>query len=179
MTGRRHPTRAWLLALALSGPGAGSSTAAEAPVFESELHRFQVITVSRGLEHPWGLAFLPDGAMLVTERPGRLRLIRDGVLDPAPVPGTPEVYAAGQGGLLDVALHPDFATNRWVYLSYAGRGRDGAGTEVARGRFVARKQYCVFYRKNQNLIIQFSTIDIFKFFPQYWDQFTSIIAFKA
>lgn len=136
MTGRRHPTRAWLLALVLSGPGAGASTAAEAPVFESELHRFRLITVSRGLEHPWGLAFLPDGAMLVTERPGRLRLIRDGILDPTPVPGTPEVYASGQGGLLDVALHPDFATNRWVYLSYAGRGRDGAGTEVARGRFV-------------------------------------------
>ena len=82
-------------------------------MFESELHRFQLITVSRGLEHPWGLAFLPDGAMLVTERPGRLRLIRDGVLDPAPIPGTPEVYASGQGGLLDVALL-DQAPPTWL-----------------------------------------------------------------
>lgn len=136
MTGRRHLTLFWLLALAVSVLGAGPSTAAEAPVFESELHRFRLTTVSRGLEHPWGLAFLTDGAMLVTERSGQLRLIRDGVLDPVPVPGTPEVHASGQGGLLDVALHPDFATNRWIYLSYAGRGRDGAGTEVARGRFV-------------------------------------------
>jgi glucose/arabinose dehydrogenase len=134
MTGHRKPARAWFLALALSLLGSGLSEAAEAPVFDSALHRFRVVTVTRGLEHPWSLAFLPDGAMLVTERPGRLRLVRDGVLDPAPVAGPPGVYASGQGGLLDVALHPDFAENRWVYLSYAGKGPGGAGTEVARGR---------------------------------------------
>ena len=140
MARQRHPLRSWFLVLAASALGAGAaagvSRAAEGPVFESALHRFKVVTVTRGLEHPWGLAFLPDGAMLVTERPGRLRLVRDGRLDPAPVAGAPEVYASGQGGLLDVALHPGFANNRWVYLSYAGKDQGGAGTEVARGRFV-------------------------------------------
>lgn len=103
--------------------------------FESELHDFRVTTVVAGLEHPWGLAFLPDGDMLVTERPGRLRTIHDGVLQPEPVPGLPEVAVAGQGGLLDVELHPDFSDNRWVYLSYAASGVGGYGTEVARGRY--------------------------------------------
>ena len=72
---------------------------------------------------PGRMAFLPDGDMLITERPGRLRILRDGVLDPAPLEGVPEVYASGQGGLLDVALDPDFASNRLIYLSYAARGR--------------------------------------------------------
>lgn len=87
-----------------------------------------------GLEHPWGLAFLPDGLALVTERPGRLRLV-----DPAggggpEVDGVPAVVARGQGGLLDVALHPDFARNGLVYLTYAAAYGGGAGTAVARGR---------------------------------------------
>ena len=93
------------------------------------------VTVTEGLEYPWGLAFLPDGRMLVTERPGRLRLVSaDGRLDPRPVGGVPAVAAVGQGGLLDVALHPDFARNGWIYLSYAAQGPGGYGTEVARGR---------------------------------------------
>ncbi|MPZ10964.1 MAG: PQQ-dependent sugar dehydrogenase [Kiloniellaceae bacterium] len=91
--------------------------------------------MAEGLEHPWGMAFLPDGGMLITERPGRLRLLKDGRLQPEAIAGTPEVVARGQGGLLDVALHPDFADNRLVYLSYAGAGEDGVGTEVARARF--------------------------------------------
>jgi len=96
---------------------------------------FRAVTVSEGLEYPWGLAFLPDGRMLVTERPGRLRLVdRDGKLDPSPIAGVPAVAVVGQGGLLDVALHPAFETNRWVYISYAARGEGGYGTEVARGR---------------------------------------------
>jgi glucose/arabinose dehydrogenase len=92
-------------------------------------------TVARGLEHPWGLAFLPDGSMLVTERPGRLRRVdRSGGLSD-PLAGVPEVVARGQGGLLDVALDPRFAENRLVYLSYAEPGAGGtAGTAVARGR---------------------------------------------
>jgi glucose/arabinose dehydrogenase len=92
-------------------------------------------TVARGLEHPWGLAFLPDGRMLVTERPGRLRLVdRDGRIS-APLAGVPTVQARGQGGLLDVALDPRFGENRLVYLSYAEPGDGGtAGTAVARGR---------------------------------------------
>jgi glucose/arabinose dehydrogenase len=95
----------------------------------------RVETIARGLEHPWALAFLPDGRLLVTERPGRLRIVhQDGRLS-APLAGVPQVQARGQGGLLDVALDPQFADNRLVYLSYAepGQGRT-AGTAVARGR---------------------------------------------
>lgn len=101
--------------------------------YDSMRHHFQLLKVTGGLENPWGLAFLPDGSMLVTERPGRLRRIVDGRLDPEPVAGVPPVYASGQGGLLDVALHPRFAENRLVYLSYAGPGKGGAATVVARG----------------------------------------------
>lgn len=91
-------------------------------------------TVVRGLEHPWGMEQLPDGRFLVTERPGRLRLVNtDGTLS-APLTGVPAVYASGQGGLLDVALDPQFATNQTIYLSFAELGSDGnAGTAVARG----------------------------------------------
>ena len=102
---------------------------------QSQRHDFRIETLADGLEHPWGLAFLPDGGILITERPGRLRLYKDGALQPEPIAGVPEVVARGQGGLLDVALHPDFAGNGLVYLSYAGAGEDGAGTEVARARF--------------------------------------------
>src|SRR5262245_6878839 len=95
-------------------------------------------TFARGLVHPWGLAFLPDGRLLVTERPGRLRIVdRHGELS-APIGGIPEVYASGQGGLLDVALAPDFATSQLVYLSFAEpRGGGRNGTSVARGTLVA------------------------------------------
>ena len=95
---------------------------------------FNVETVAKGLEHPWSLAFLPDGRMLVTERPGRLRSVgRDGKLS-QPLDGVPRVYASGQGGLLDVALSPAFNKDRLVYLSFAEPGEGGAGTAVARGR---------------------------------------------
>jgi len=107
-------------------------------VVESEQATFAVVTLLDDLEHPWGLAFLPDGGMLVTERPGRLRIYRDGVLLD-PVRGTPEVDDRRQGGLLDVALHPDFAENQLVYLSYSGAGEGGVNTEVLRGRLVARQ----------------------------------------
>jgi len=116
-----------MLAAVLSPP-------ASAQVFDSEVQRFRAVTLTENLDHPWGLAFLPDGRLLVTERPGRLRIVAaDGRLDPRPVEGVPAVAAVGQGGLLDVALHPDFAKNRLVYLSYAGEGPGGYGTEVARG----------------------------------------------
>lgn len=107
------------------------------PANSGEEHAFRVVTMTRGLEHPWGLAFLPDGRRLVTERPGRLRLVAaDGALDPQPVTGLPTIAIHGQGGLLDVALHPGFAENGLIYLSYAARGEGGVGTEVARGRLV-------------------------------------------
>ena len=96
---------------------------------------FELVRLAGPLEHPWGLAFLPDGGMLVTERPGRLRLIDEaGRLDPRPIDGVPRVWARGQGGLLDVALPPDFATSRLVYLAYAAPVGNGAATRVARGR---------------------------------------------
>ena len=98
---------------------------------------FEVVTVADSLQNPWGLAFLPGGRMLVTERPGRLRVVAaDGSLS-VPVTGVPAVDARGQGGLLDVALHPNFASNNLVYISYS-EPRDGGenNTAVARGRFV-------------------------------------------
>jgi glucose/arabinose dehydrogenase len=102
--------------------------------FETEGPAIRVTTVTEGLDHPWAIAFLPDGAMLVTERPGALRRVgTDGSLS-APIAGVPEVDARGQGGLLDVTVDPDFAENRLVYLSYAERGQGGNGTAVARGR---------------------------------------------
>jgi glucose/arabinose dehydrogenase len=104
-------------------------------VFDTDLHRVSAELVTDGLEHPWAVAFLPDGGYLVTERPGRLRRISaDGQLLAQPISGLPRIGAVGQGGLLDVALHPDFTANRWVYLSYSEPGPDGVGTAVARGR---------------------------------------------
>jgi glucose/arabinose dehydrogenase len=109
---------------------------AQAEVVATREHKVNIVTVTTGLEHPWGIAFLPDGRMLVTERPGRLRVIaRDGRLDPVPVAGLPRVDPQGQGGLLDVALHPQFATNGLVYWTYAQRDERGRnGTELARGK---------------------------------------------
>jgi len=124
------------LALLLAGcePATSSSVGADLPPAPGAVEP-EVVTVVEGLANPWGIAFLPDGDILITERPGRLRVVRAGRLLPDPVPGTPQVRAQGQGGLLDVALHPEFATNRLVYLSYSRPGNRGATTAVARGRF--------------------------------------------
>ena len=115
---------------------AGSAGADVQLVERSDVHDFRVVRLAGGLTFPWGMAFLPDGRVLVTERDGALQIVELNGSRPDPVDGTPEVYASGQGGLLDVALHPDFAKNRQVYLSFAGRGSGGVGTEVARGRLV-------------------------------------------
>ena len=95
----------------------------------------RVVVVTKGLSHPWGMAFLPDGGILVTERDlGTLRMVRDGVLDPEPVAGVPEVFTGGLAGLMDVALHPDFDENRLVYLSYTRPlPDDDPGTRSADG----------------------------------------------
>ena len=96
----------------------------------------RVGVVARGLVHPWSLAFLPDGGLLVTERPGRLRIVRDGVLDRRPLAGVPTVRAMGLSGLMDVALHPRFAENHYVYLTYTKPvGDEQATLALARGRF--------------------------------------------
>jgi glucose/arabinose dehydrogenase len=102
---------------------------------KTQEYAVRVVKVVEGLEYPWGLAFLPDGRMLVTERPGRLWIVgKDGKLALQAVSGLPQIAAHGQGGLLDVAPHPRFPQNGLVYLSYAARGDGGVGTEVARGR---------------------------------------------
>lgn len=113
------------------GIGIGQALAEE---FQSQSGPISVVTVAKGLEHPWGLAFLPDGRMLVSERPGRLRLVdAKGTLS-KPIAGVPRVYDEGEGGLLDVALDPDFAANQLVYFAFAEPGEGGAATSVARAK---------------------------------------------
>src|SRR5215470_16342515 len=88
-----------------------TGTRGEGPAYGSSAGELEVRTISRGLVNPWALAFLPDGTMLVTERPGRMRVIKNGVLDPTPISGVPAVKAQALAGLLDVVLHPKFAEN--------------------------------------------------------------------
>jgi aldose sugar dehydrogenase len=125
------PLRLFVFALVLALTAASANAS-----LSTRDYRLTVVTVTTGLERPWGLAFLPDGRLLVTERPGRLRVVeRDGRLDPVPVAGLPRVDAHGQGGLLDVTLHPQYASNGWVYWSYVQKDAAGdSGTEIARGR---------------------------------------------
>ncbi len=103
----------------------------------AEEPHLRIVVVAKGLEQPWSLAFLPDGAMLVTERKGRLRIVRDGKLLPDPVSGVPPVHTGGPRGLqglMDIALHPRFAENKWVYLAYHRPTNTGEGeTVLARG----------------------------------------------
>ena len=115
---------------------AGTASCQDAPqVPPSGETKVDVTSVAKGLEHPWSLAFLPDGRMLVTERPGRLRYVSQGGALSEPIAGVPRVYAEGQGGLLDVVLDPAFGQNSTIYLSYAEPGVDGTnGTAVARAR---------------------------------------------
>lgn len=135
------------IAILLLVLGSAASSSAQAPrssppapqlpqtYFSSDLP-IRVVPVVTGLSHPWSLAFLPDGSLLVTEREGRLRIVRNGTLDPTPIPGVPRVFARVLGGLLDVALHPRFAENHIVYLSYSKAGDNNLSTTaLARGTF--------------------------------------------
>ena len=127
-----------LVGLTACAPGPVQGQAPRSPTPASVNRVVQVQSIAKGLEHPWGLEFLPDKRMLVTERPGRLRLVgADGRVS-EPLTGVPEIYASGQGGLLDVAVSPTFAKDRLVYLSFAEAGEGGAGTAVARGRLGER-----------------------------------------
>jgi len=114
----------------------GAAQAADA-VIKSELHSFRVVTVAEGFKDPWSIAFLPNGDMLVTEKVGNLRVVRGGKLESTPIPGTPKVRYMGQGGLLEVLPHPDFATNQMIYLSFSKPNADGSEgtTAVVRGKF--------------------------------------------
>jgi glucose/arabinose dehydrogenase len=133
--GRALATLVFVAFLASGAPVLVQAQAPRSPTPAPVKGAVHVQTVAQGLEHPWALVFLPDGRMLVTERPGRVRLVeRDGRLS-EPLAGVPRVQARGQGGLLDAALDPNFVDNRLVYLAYAEPGEDRtAGTAVARGR---------------------------------------------
>jgi glucose/arabinose dehydrogenase len=128
---------AWLaLALAVVGGRSPSHAAAIGDSVHSEQATFVLESLTQGLEHPWGMAFLPDGSLLITEVAGRMRLFKDGKLQEEPLAGVPPVFAQGQGGLLDVTLHPNYAENGWIYFAYAGidEAGKGAGTRVARAK---------------------------------------------
>ena len=107
--------------------------------YESEKVRFRVVPLVSGLVHPWSLVFLPDGDLLITERPGRLRVVRHGRLLEEPIAGVPVVASTGQGGLLDVVLHPNFATNRLLCLAYSRRDSDGSGTAIICSELVGNR----------------------------------------
>jgi glucose/arabinose dehydrogenase len=115
--------------------GAAPNPAPDHGVGEQDAYR--VVTIVEGLQNPWSMAWLPNGDMLVTERAGRLRIVKGGMLQPEPIAGVPAVRAAGQGGLLDVVLHPNFASNRLLYLSFAKAAPEGniATTAVVRAEF--------------------------------------------
>jgi glucose/arabinose dehydrogenase len=119
-------------------PGLPAVALPDSPIIINthEIAQVRLAVLARGLSHPWALAFLPDGAMLVTEREGRLRIIRDGVLDPEPIAGVPtDVLSRGLSGLMEVAVHPDFAENRYVYLTYTRQVEGRIGTvALVRGR---------------------------------------------
>ncbi|MBL0926061.1 MAG: PQQ-dependent sugar dehydrogenase [Phycisphaerales bacterium] len=100
---------------------------------------WQLRTVIEDLDRPWGMAWLPDGSMLITEKAGRLRLVKDGTLQSDAVPGVPPVFDGGQGGLMDVAIHPKFAENRLVYFTYSIGGNGGNKTVLARAKFDGAK----------------------------------------
>jgi len=127
-----------VLAAGLALSIATAASAQDAGEFRrSTYHDFRIVTVVEGVARPWSMAFLPNGDMLVTEREGRLRVVRDGTLMPDAVAGVPEVHARGQGGLMDVVPHPDFASNRLLYLSYSKplADPDSSTTTIVRGRF--------------------------------------------
>src|SRR5262249_41681911 len=121
------------------GGGARGTPLGDGPWdFTSGQEKYHVTVVTKGLDHPWGLAFVPGGDMLVTERAGRIRVVRKGVLDPTPLTGLPAIRAVSLGGLLDIALHPNFAQNRWVYFAYSKPGDDEPGKgalAIGRGKW--------------------------------------------
>jgi glucose/arabinose dehydrogenase len=118
--------------LTATGALAAPAIARAQETLKSDKATYRLVTLSRDLEQPWAIAFLPDGRILITERPGRLRVFANGRLQRTPLSGVPKVYARSQGGLLDICLHPGFAQNRVLYLSYSGEGEGGAATTVAR-----------------------------------------------
>jgi aldose sugar dehydrogenase len=132
-----------VIALLSGGCGSGGSDQPRepegAPGSGDDTHSYRVETLAEGFEHPWAMAFLPDGRVLVTERPGRLNLVDLETGARVRVGGLPDIFAQGQGGLLDVALHPQFAATALVYLSYSATGSGGSALHVGRGRLEAEQ----------------------------------------
>jgi glucose/arabinose dehydrogenase len=126
-----------ILTAAMAEADSGSGRAPPPPPQPAKVVKtgYRVIEIAKGLDHPWSMAFLPDGSMLVTEREGRLRLIKGGSLQSQPIAGVPAVHTGSQAGLFDIVLHPNFAQNQIVYLTYAAGTAAANGTQVARARF--------------------------------------------
>ena len=135
MLGKVFLGRRRLLATTAAAAVAAPAIVRAQQALRSSKASYSLRMLTLDLEQPWGMAFLPDGRLLITERPGRLRIFANGRLERAPVGGLPKVYARGQGGLLDVCLHPDFARNARLYLTYSGEGEGGAATVLARAEF--------------------------------------------
>ena len=130
----RRSLVAWL-ALALLFAAGLRPAQAETRIVQSAKTSFRLNKLLDGLENPWSMAFLPDGRMLITERAGRLRIVTESFqLNPTPITGLPTIKAAGQGGLFDVAIHPNYENNDWIYWAYNEPGDGGWGTALARGK---------------------------------------------
>jgi glucose/arabinose dehydrogenase len=127
----------WVLVMFYCMQFTTTITLAQTEIFEAEQYIYRVVTIVAEAKDPWSIAFLPDGNMLFTERTGNLRIVRTGNLDPDPIAGVPKVRYQGQGGLLDVVLHPMYASNQLVYISYSKPNADGSEgtTAVIRAKF--------------------------------------------
>lgn len=123
------------LSLSSCAEAGGSSSTVKSDEKVPVAQGFRRVTVVKGLAHPWSIAWLPDGAMLITERSGRLRIVRKGVLDPTPIAGVPPVLAVNQAGLMDVSIHPQFKQNRYIYLTYSHGTEQANRTRLARATF--------------------------------------------
>jgi aldose sugar dehydrogenase len=132
------PVLTWLILFACTEKKIETNLEADTPgtqvIVQSEKQNFKIDTITNKLENPWGIAFLPDGRVLVTERAGEIRIVKDGKLLDEKIQNVPAVYAQGQGGLMDIVLHPKYASNGWIYLSYSKPGIGGGGTVIARAK---------------------------------------------
>jgi aldose sugar dehydrogenase len=122
-----------------ASPAPASRTPRRGDGVSSQEHSFKIETVADGLREPWSIAWLPDGRMLVTEKTGALRMVENGVLDKTPIQGTPAVHSSGQGGLLEVAPHPDYAKNGWIYLAFTPLVKNDKGESVSMTKLVRGK----------------------------------------
>ncbi|MBM4239738.1 MAG: PQQ-dependent sugar dehydrogenase, partial [Gammaproteobacteria bacterium] len=135
-------TLAAVLCVALPVTAVPAKAQTQEALLKTERYTLKVETLASGLASPWSVALLPDGLILITEKPGNLRLLRDGKLMAAPVSGLPKVTVRGQGGLLDVVAHPGYRQNRLIFWSYAAGNESEVGTEVARGRLDCQRDLC-------------------------------------